>query len=171
MDIHRSPVSIRVMSVQAQSVSPLAPIGVNAALDPSVKPRPKIFDEFALTDRVGIVSGGNRGLGLEMALTLCELGARAVYCLDLPEIPSEEWQKTKEYVAKLGNNSRLEYISVDVTDQEKLWKIGEDIGDKEKRMDICVAAAGILRGHMDCLEYPAKEFQEAGYNHVFSKFR
>lgn len=169
MDIHRSPVSIRVMSVQAQSVSPLAPIGVNAALDPSVKPRPKIFDEFALTDRVGIVSGANRGLGLEMALTLCELGARAVYCLDLPETPSEEWQKTKEYVAKLGNNSRLEYISVDVTDQEKLWKIGEDIGNKEKRMDICIAAAGILRHYTNCLEYPAKQFQEAEYNHVCSK--
>ena len=157
------------MPVQAQSVSPLAPIGVNAALDPSVKPRPKIFDEFALTDRVGIVSGANRGLGLEMALTLCELGARAVYCLDLPETPSEEWQKTKEYVAKLGNNSRLEYISVDVTDQEKLWKIGEDIGNKEKRMDICIAAAGILRHYTNCLEYPAKQFQEAEYNHVCSK--
>ena len=152
------------MSVQAQSVSPLAPIGVNAALDPSVQPRPKIFDEFALTGRVGIVSGGNRGIGLEMALTLCELGARAVYCLDLLETPSEEWQKTKEYVAKLGTNSRLEYISVDVTDQDKVWKIGEDIGNKEKRMDVCVAAAGILKSHTDCLEYPAKQFQEVGYN-------
>jgi len=119
-----------------------------------------------LTDRVGIVSGGNRGIGLEMALALCELGARAVYCLDLPETPSEEWQKTKEYVAKLGNNSRLEYISVDVTNQDKVWKIGEDIGKKEKRMDVCVAAAGILKSHTDCLEYPAKQFQEAGYNHI-----
>ena len=158
------------MSVHAQLVSPLAPIGVNAALDPSVQPRPKIFDEFALTDRVGIVSGGNRGIGLEMALTLCELGARVVYCLDLPEIPSEEWQKTKEYVVKLGNNSRLEYISVDVTNQDKVWKIGEDIGKKEKRMDVCVAAAGILKSHTDCLEYPAKQFQEAGYDHVCSEF-
>ncbi|KAF5357806.1 hypothetical protein D9756_001863 [Leucocoprinus leucothites] len=150
--------------MQPQSVSPLAPIGVNAALEaasnPSIKPRPKIFDEFALTDRVAIVSGGNRGLGLEMALTLCELGARAVYCLDLPESPSEEWQKTKEYVEKLGNNSRLEYISVDVTDQQKLWKVGEEISDKEKRMDVCIAAAGILKSHTDCLEYPAKQFQD-----------
>ena len=165
----RSSILIKVMPAQAQSVSPLAPIGVNAALDPSVQPRPKIFDEFALTDRVGIVSGGNRGIGLEMALTLCELGARVVYCLDLPETPSEEWQKTKEYVVKLGNNSRLEYISVDVTDQDKVWKIGEDIGNKEKRMDVCVAAAGIVKGHTDCLEYPAKQFQEAGYNHVCSE--
>jgi hypothetical protein len=157
---YQSPAAV----MQAQTVSPLAPIGVNAALeaagDSTIKPRPKIFDEFALTDRVAMVSGGNRGLGLEMALTLCELGARAVYCLDLPETPSDDWVKTKEYVAKLGNNSRLEYISVDVTDQQKLWKIGEDIGDKEKRMDVCIAAAGILKSHTDCLEYPAKQFQD-----------
>ncbi|KXN82523.1 Sorbose reductase sou1 [Leucoagaricus sp. SymC.cos] len=150
--------------MQAQSVSRLAPIGVEAALeaakDPSTQPRPKIFDEFALTDRVALVSGGNRGLGLEMALTLCELGARAVYCVDLPETPSDDWVKTKEYIAKLGNGSRLEYISADVTNQERIWKIGEEIGDREKRMDVCIAAAGILKSHTNCLEYPAKQFQD-----------
>lgn len=41
-----------------------------------------------------------------------------------------------------------------------MWKIGQDIGDKEGRMDACVAAAGILRNHIDCLEYPASEFRE-----------
>lgn len=154
-----------------QSQSRLAPIGVaaaaEAAVDPSIKPRPKIFDEFALTDRVGIVSGGNRGLGLEMALALCEAGARAIYCLDLPEKPSDDWVKTKEYVEKLGNGSRLEYVSVDVTDQAKVWKVGEEIGDKEKRMDVCIAAAGILRSHTDCLEYPAQQFRDVSLN-VFS---
>lgn len=149
-----------------QSESRLAPIGVNAALDTSAKPRPKIFDEFALTDRVGIVSGGNRGLGLEMALALCEAGARVIYCLDLPETPSEEWAKTKEFVGKLGNGSRLEYVSVDVTDQKKVWKVGEEIGDKEQRMDVCIAAAGILKSHTNCLEYPAEQFQDVCTNFV-----
>lgn len=41
-----------------------------------------------------------------------------------------------------------------------MWKIGQDIGDKEGRMDACVAAAGILRSHTDCLEYPAAQFRE-----------
>ncbi|KAL0578060.1 hypothetical protein V5O48_003922 [Marasmius crinis-equi] len=147
-----------------QSVSPLAPIGVAAAYDakqnPSHKPRPKIFDEFALSDRVGIVSGGNRGLGLEMALALCEAGARAIYCFDLPETPSEDWQTTKEFVERLGNGSRLEYVSVDATNQEAVWKKGEEVGDKEKRMDVCIAAAGILKAHTDCLEYPSSQFQQ-----------
>jgi len=147
-----------------QSVSPLAPIGVNAAIqaasEPEFKAKPKIFDEFALTDRVGIVSGGNRGLGLEMALAFCEAGARAIYCFDLPTTPSDEWTKTSEYVKKLGNGSRLEYVSADVRDQKALWKKAEEIGDSEQRMDICVAAAGILKSHTDCLEYPAEQFKQ-----------
>ncbi|KAJ2917240.1 hypothetical protein MD484_g3167, partial [Candolleomyces efflorescens] len=145
------------------SESSLAPIGVSAALKDdttSEKPKPKIFDEFALEDRVGIVSGGNRGLGLEMALALCEAGARAIYCLDLPEQPSEEWQKTKAYLERMQIGSRLEYVSLDVTQQERTWKTVAEIGDREGRMDVCIAAAGILKAEMDCLTTPAKEFQE-----------
>lgn len=147
-----------------QSVSPLAPIGVNAALqaatDPSITPKPQIFEEFALSDRVGIVSGGNRGLGLEMALALCEAGARVIYCFDLPIEPSDEWKKTQEYVKRMENGSRLEYVSVDVRDQQLVWRKAQEIGDREQRMDVCVAAAGILKSHTDCLTYPAEQFKE-----------
>ncbi|KAG2056783.1 NAD(P)-binding protein [Suillus hirtellus] len=133
----------------AQSASPLGKLGVEAALeaaaDPSITPKPKIFDEFALTDRVGLVSGGNRGLGLEMALACCEAGARVVYCFDLPEKPSDEWIASRDYT---------------VTDQQALWRKTEEIGDKEGRMDFCIAAAGILRSPIDCLEYPAEEYRE-----------
>ena len=152
------------MAPAVQSVSPLAPIGVTAALqaavDSSIKPKIKIFDEFTLTDRVGIVSGGNRGLGLEMALALCEAGARVIYCFDLPTTPSDEWQKTHEFIKQLGNGSRLEYVSVDVRDQQALWAKAQEIGDQERRMDICIAAAGILKSHTDCLTYPSEQFKE-----------
>jgi len=145
-------------------VSPLAPLGIEAALkakeDPSIVPRPKIFDEFALTGRVGLVSGGNRGLGLEAAIALAEAGARVVYCFDLAEEPSEVFKASRGYVSKLGNGSRLEYFSADVRNQELLWKKAEEIGDKEQRFDFCVAAAGILKAETECLEYPAQEFRD-----------
>ncbi|CCM00333.1 uncharacterized protein FIBRA_02363 [Fibroporia radiculosa] len=144
-----------------------APVGVSAALDasPSSTPKPTLFDhEFSLADRVALVSGGNRGLGLEMAMSLVEAGARVVYCVDLPKQPGEEWTKVKEYVGRMqgkAGQGRLEYISADTRDQEAMWRIGEKIGDTEGRMDACVAAAGILKPHTDCLDYPAKQFQEA----------
>ncbi|TFY52286.1 hypothetical protein EVJ58_g10103 [Rhodofomes roseus] len=142
---------------------PYAPVGVAAALDasPSSPAKPTLFEkEFSLSDRVALVSGANRGLGLEMAMALIEAGARAVYCADLPKTPGDEWQKVKQYLDRMEGKGRLEYISADVRDQETMWKLGEMIGDKEGRMDVCVAAAGILRPDQDCLEYDAKTFQE-----------
>jgi hypothetical protein len=157
-----------------QSSSPHAPIGVNAAIhastDPNFKPRPKIFDEFSLSNRVAVVSGANRGLGLEMALALCEAGARAVYCLDIPAKPSDEWELARNYVKRMANGSRLEYVSSDVRDQKGMWEVVEEIGDKEHRMDICVAAAGVFKPPRDCLDYPAAEFREVLYrNHLKSE--
>jgi short chain dehydrogenase len=160
---------------QPQSQSPLGHIGVEAALAASsgtghhgqgASVRPTIWNEFALKDRVALVSGANRGLGLEMALVLIEAGARAVYCVDLPAQPGNDWAAVSEYVKRMvgtgggAKGGRLEYISADVRDQKAMWKIGEEIGNREGRMDVCVAAAGILKEHTDCLEYPGEEFEE-----------
>jgi NAD(P)-dependent dehydrogenase (short-subunit alcohol dehydrogenase family) len=147
----------------------LGPVGVAAALaaegNGEKRVKPTIWDEFALRDRVALVSGANRGLGLEMALVLIEAGARAVYCVDLPAQPGKEWLAVAGYVERMvatggGVGGRLEYLSADVRDQKAMWRIGEEIGDREGRMDVCVAAAGILKAHTDCLEYPGEQFEE-----------
>ncbi|THH08573.1 hypothetical protein EW146_g8951 [Bondarzewia mesenterica] len=158
------PDPVKKPDIRVQSVSPHAPIGVAAALaaqaDPSIRPRPKLQDEFALTDRVALVSGAGRGLGLEMAMALAEAGARAVYCVDLAETPGEEWKAVRSYVERMGMGGRLEYVSANVTQQEVMWEVGKNIGDKEGRMDVCVAAAGILEPHTNCLEYPGDQFKK-----------
>lgn len=41
-----------------------------------------------------------------------------------------------------------------------MWQIGKQIGDKEGRLDACIAAAGILKTHTDCLTYPAEQFRQ-----------
>ena len=151
------------------ATSQLGSVGVAAALAAegagAQQVQPTIWDEFALKDRVALVSGANRGLGLEMALVLIEAGARAVYCVDLPAKPGKEWVAVAEYVKRMvgtGVGGRLEYVSADVRDQKKMWGIGEEIGDLEGRMDVCVAAAGILKTNTDCLEYPGEQFEEVG---------
>ncbi|KAH9857519.1 hypothetical protein C2E23DRAFT_720302 [Lenzites betulinus] len=109
---------------------------------------PTLFThDFALTDRVALVTGGNGSLGLETALALVEAGARAVYCVDIAKTPGENWEKVRDYAArmegKLGEG-RLEYIQADVRNQEEIWKVGETIGDREGRLDACFAIAGIV---------------------------
>ncbi|KAN0141324.1 hypothetical protein V8E53_001080 [Lactarius tabidus] len=148
----------------AQTQSPLGKIGVAAALAAATGEgavKPTLWNEFALRDRVALVSGANRGLGLEMALALVEAGARVVYCVDLHKQPGDEWAQVAEYVRRMETvKGRLEYVCADVTDQKAMWKVGEEIGEREGRMDVCVAAAGILKTHTDCLEYPANQFEE-----------
>ena len=41
-----------------------------------------------------------------MALALLEAGARAVYCVDLPKTPGEEWTKVRDYAARLEGLAR-----------------------------------------------------------------
>lgn len=147
------------------------PVGVGAALS-GAAPQRTIFADLALAGRVAVITGGHRGIGLEQAVVLAEAGA-IVYCLDLPSAPNEEWLKVQKYVAgfpaldlgpgfKPGGSvqpSRLEYVSVDVTDQKRTWDVVETIARDAGRLDICIACAGILAG-AECLEYPATDFQK-----------
>ncbi|KAI8971330.1 sorbose reductase sou1 [Trametes punicea] len=136
------------------------PVGVAKALqDSSETPSPTLFaKEFSLADRVALVTGGNSGIGLESALAFVEAGARAVYCVDIAPNPSSDWQKVKEYASRLqgkAGEGRLEYISADVADQERIWAVAREVGNKESRLDICVAAAGVTGPDTDILELKA----------------
>ncbi|KAF9269184.1 NAD(P)-binding protein [Marasmius fiardii PR-910] len=122
-----------------------------------------IYSLFALTGRVALVTGGERGIGLEIALAFAEAGA-VVYCLDKPTEPGEDWLKVKRHLEQLAplegsKKPSLHYVHGDVTNQQAMWKIVDDIVAKEGRIDVCFANAGILQGY-NCLEYPAEEFQK-----------
>lgn len=140
------------------------PLGVAGVLN-NLTPARSTLSAFLVIDKVALITGAQRGIGIEMALALAEAGA-TVYCLDLPSEPDADWRKVEAYVAKLPdiapglkNKGRLEYVSGDVTDQQQMWKIAENIAKKEGRLDICIANAGILSG-AECLDYPAKEFRK-----------
>lgn len=140
-------------------------IGVAAALTDQ-PPMRSVFTpaQLLLTDRVAMITGAHQNIGLEMALALAEAGA-TVYCIDLPSSPDSDWKKVQEYAVNLPEiagldgakgRGRLEYLNGDVTDQQRMWDIAEEIVKKEGRLDICVANAGVMGG-MECLEYAAEE--------------
>ncbi|KAJ7060903.1 hypothetical protein C8F01DRAFT_1220069 [Mycena amicta] len=122
---------------------------------PPKRTAPGMFD---LSGRVAVVTGGQRGIGLEVALGMAEMGA-VVYCLDLPSQPDKEWRAVQAFAASLEPAARLEYVQADVTDQKGMWSKVEEIVEKEGRVDVCVANAGILHG-AECLEYLAEDFRK-----------
>ncbi|KAJ7185878.1 hypothetical protein C8R46DRAFT_1158452 [Mycena filopes] len=138
--------------------------GVNAALA-GAPPTRTALSMFSLADRVALVTGGHRGIGLEMALALAEAGA-VVYCLDLPAQPDANWLAVQKFASELRpaageqkKGGRLEYLSGDVTDQKAMWAAVERIVEREGRIDVCMANAGIMHG-AECLKYPAEELKK-----------
>ena len=114
----------------------------------------KRLPEFNLTDKVVLVSGAARGLGLTQAEALLEAGA-TVYALDrLPE-PSPDFYRVQQRAAdELGNT--FHYRQIDVRDVQGLNKVVEEIGDDRGRLDGLIAAAGIQQ-ETPALEYTAKD--------------
>ncbi|KAK4157775.1 hypothetical protein C8A00DRAFT_29312 [Chaetomidium leptoderma] len=112
--------------------------------------------EFSLQDRVILVSGGARGVGLTQAEALLEAGA-VVHALDrLPE-PGQDSDFARVAArasAELG--SRMRYHRVDVRDQKALGDIVGGIADTEGRIDGLIAAAGIQQ-ETPALEYTAED--------------
>ena len=114
----------------------------------------KRLPEFNLTDKVVLVSGAARGLGLTQAEALLESGA-TVYALDrLPEPSPDFFRVQKRAAEDLGTT--FDYRQIDVRDADGLQRIVADIGDKHGRMDGLIAAAGIQQ-ETPALEYTAKD--------------
>ncbi|KAI0634658.1 hypothetical protein C8Q77DRAFT_645402 [Trametes polyzona] len=136
-----------------------------ARVDESPSPTPSLFErEFSLAGKVTLVTGARRGLGLEGALALAEAGARSIYCIDVERAPGDDWTKAQDLVARMrrgrDDSALLEYIQGDVSDQESMWKIGQMIGDREGRMDVGFAAAGIAPPSVPSLNIPEELVQK-----------
>lgn len=115
-----------------------------------------LLAEFSLKDRVILVSGGARGVGLTQAEALLEAGA-IVHALDrLPEPPADGdfVRVASRATSELG--TRLSYHRVDVRDQKALGEIVGAIAEKEGRIDGLIAAAGIQQ-ETPALEYTAED--------------
>lgn len=145
--------------------SSILPIGVAAArqfVDNKHLATKTITDEFKLQGKCALVTGGNGGLGLEMALVLAELGA-IVYAVDLAECPSKDFAACANYARKMlsfsADRDRMYYRKADVTDQIAMRNLCKEIVDAEGTLDVCVAAAGILPDGGSCLDLSVCDFQ------------
>ncbi|MCJ1471757.1 hypothetical protein MMC13_000397 [Lambiella insularis] len=139
-----------VPRVSSRSLYSAPPTGAETSTPLATTQR---MPEFSLANKVVLVSGAARGLGLTQAEALLEAGA-TVYALDRLLEPSPDFDRVKKRAGELGTS--LEYRRIDVRDTEELNKTVGDIGAKHGRMDGLIAAAGIQQ-ETTALDYSAKD--------------
>ena len=97
---------------------------------------------LSLTGRVAVVTGGGRGIGKHICLTLARAGAD-VAVLDVLQ---DESKQTAEEIRAMGRRS--EAYSVDVTNGEAVTNAMKEIAGKFGALDILVNNAGITRDNL-----------------------
>ncbi|KAF4431427.1 hypothetical protein F53441_13903 [Fusarium austroafricanum] len=106
--------------------------------------QPHLLPEFSLKNKVIVVSGGARGLGLVQIEALLEAGA-TVHAVDRLPSPVQDsnsgFFQVSQRARELGTS--LHYHQVDVRDVPDLNRIFEDIANGAGRLDGLIAAAGI----------------------------
>jgi gluconate 5-dehydrogenase len=99
-----------------------------------------VKDLFDLTGRAAIVTGGSRGLGLEMAEGLAEAGASLMLCAR-----REQWL-TPALEAFRKRGVKVEGAICDVADQQQVQKVVDETIRAFGKIDILVNNAGITWG-------------------------
>jgi len=95
-----------------------------------------------LTGRTALITGGTRGLGLQMAEGLAEAGANCVLASAHPENAPEE---CRQFLAKYPD--RAITTSLEVTDREQNVAAVAATVERFGGIDICITSAGINDGH------------------------
>lgn len=110
--------------------------------------------QFEMTDRVAIITGGSKGLGLAMAAGLASAGAKIM----IVNRNAEEGKQAAEELAKTYNTEAIAF-GADVTIPEQVDAMAKKAMDTFGRIDVLINNAGInIRGSIDELTY--EEFQK-----------
>jgi NAD(P)-dependent dehydrogenase (short-subunit alcohol dehydrogenase family) len=91
-----------------------------------------VLEQFRLTDRVAVVTGGARALGRQHALALAEAGARVAIC----DLLAEEGEHTRSELEALGRPSY--FGRIDVTDGAQVDAFVRDVEETLGPIDILI---------------------------------
>ena len=108
---------------------------------------------FSIKDKVALVTGGSRGIGLMIARGFVEAGAR-VY------ISSRKKEVCDQVAAELSEIGTCISIPEDISTGEGCSRLAAEIASREKALDILVNNAGAAWGA------PIAEYPESGFDKV-----
>ena len=108
--------------------------------------------------RVAIVTGANKGLGLAVAENFVNEGKKVVFVIR----NKENLDQTKRQFQEAFDKEQVMFIQLDVSDIKGIKKAVDEVVEKWGRIDILVNNAGI------CYETSIEEVDEAEWDQVMS---
>ncbi len=103
-----------------------------------------------LKDKVAIITGGSSGIGLAIARRMCKEGARVV-------IASRDVANGNKSVLEVSGGT---YISTDVTQEDSVNKLINEVVKKFGRIDILINSAGVNFPHEDITKLTDEEYSQ-----------
>lgn len=95
---------------------------------------------FDLTGKVAIVTGGSRGLGVELATSLAEYGAD----LAIMATNREKLEKTAQLIRE-KTGRKVQVVTVNIGEEESVENAVKAVMEEYGKIDILVNNAGIIR--------------------------
>jgi len=116
-----------------------------------------MFDMFRVDDKVAVVIGGAGGIGEALAHGLAYHGAKVV-------VASRSLPKLEQVALKIQSETKSEAVAfkVDVTDEQSVVRLAEQVVSKFGTVDILVNSQGVN------LKKPATEFPVADWDFMFN---
>ena len=114
------------------------------------------MDMFSLKNKIAVVTGGNKGLGLAYAVALAKAGAD----IFLPCRSKTNWEEIEALIKK--ENRRVEFMQADLSNKEMAKEAIEKCIEVYGKIDILVNNAGTIR------RSPITEFEDKDWEDVIN---
>lgn len=112
------------------------------------------LNRYNLKDKVVLVTGGSRGLGLVLARQLARKGAKLAICART----AEQLDLAKQELQSMG--AEVIAIQADITDQEQVKNLVRQVKEYFNKIDVVINNAGIIQvGPYDSMDI--KEYEDA----------
>ncbi|KAI0113121.1 NAD(P)-binding protein [Daldinia grandis] len=127
-------------------------------LAPHPNPDAPVLSHFNLTGKTALVTGGCRGIGLEVARGLCEAGAKVA--ITYSSTPLKEADEIAAQVSSANEGRLVKAYKCNVRSRAEIEDVvnavTEEVGGG--RLDILVANAGVT-ANIAALDYPEDQFR------------
>lgn len=129
-------------------------------LAPHPNPDSPVLSHFDLTGKTALVTGGSRGIGLEVVRGLVEAGAKVAFTYS--STPPAEAEKLAADISAANNGRAVVAYKANVRSRTEIEaaveRAAKELGEGG-RLDIVVANAGIA-DHIPASEYPEDKFRD-----------